>query len=241
MGQIIVIDGLDGSGKETQSYMLEKFLESEGYNVRCISFPRYRDKSSTLVKMYLQKEISDDIKNINPYAASVFYACDRYIAFKTDLEEFLKDENAVLICDRYTSSNIIHQGALFESKEDREDYYKWIEETEFNKFGIPKWNLALLLLVNPKVSQNLLAHRNNNKDESSQSKLDIIEENNKLRELTYERVKHAADFFNWKILDCSSETEMFTIAYIHNSIKKIVIDFLNERGVRAVNERGDQH
>lgn len=110
-GKIIVIEGTDGSGKQTQTAILRKRLEEEGYKVYSTSFPNYASDSSAAVKMYLNGQICDEAKGVSAKAASVFYAVDRYITYKKEIENVYNEGQHVILFDRWVSSNIIHQGA----------------------------------------------------------------------------------------------------------------------------------
>ena len=124
MGKLIVIDGLDGSGKTTQSERLYNELVAQGKSVRLISFPDYKSKSSTLVKMYLGGEFGTDPESVNAYAASTFYAVDRYASFKCDWKEFYENPDSVVITNRYTTSNAVHQLEKID-REKWDEYLSW--------------------------------------------------------------------------------------------------------------------
>ena len=105
LGKIIVIEGTDSSGKETQSNLLFEELKKQGFNVKKISFPNYDSPACEPVKMYLAGEFGKDALNINPYPVSTMYAIDRYASYKKEWEEFYKT-GGILITDRYTTSNM---------------------------------------------------------------------------------------------------------------------------------------
>lgn len=217
MGKIIVIDGLDGSGKATQSNILTENLNKLGYNTRLVSFPAYESKSSELVKMYLAGDIGKDAKNINPYAASVLYACDRFIQFQTNLDWFKNSgENDILICDRYISANILHQGAKIIDDTDRHRYYDWCYEFE-DKIGVPKEFMTIMLLVKPEISQKLLK-----KTAKQKVKNDIHENNIDYLKDCYSRAMDAAEYCKWKVVNCSPENDILLV----NDISKQILDIV---------------
>ena len=151
--KIIVIDGTDGSGKATQTELLEKRLKEEGYKIFKTSFPNYESPSSELVKMYLKGEISNNASDILPKAASLFYAADRYITFKKVIEKIYDDESYIILLDRYTGSNVIHQGAkiLQSNSENKEEEYDefvtWLDKLEHDDLKIPRADKTKLLHV----------------------------------------------------------------------------------------------
>lgn len=116
MGKLIVIDGLDGSGKATQVGRLYSYLKEQGRNVHKASFPEYSSGSSKAVRMYLNKELGDDLYKLNPYACSSFYAVDRVIQFIMTLGDLYNEPDSIILCDRYISANVIYQQANFPHK-----------------------------------------------------------------------------------------------------------------------------
>jgi dTMP kinase len=153
----IVLDGLDGCGKTTQTELLIEYLEARNESVLPLSFPFYESKSSTAVKMYLGGEIADDANEINAYAASSFYAVDRYISFK---QSWGKDFNKYkyIVSARYVSSNIIHQLPKLPENE-RESFAHWLYDYEFNRLGLPKPDLTIFLDQKPENAAELLQKR----------------------------------------------------------------------------------
>ena len=136
MGKLFVIDGTDGSGKQTQFNKLAERLEKENIKFKKISFPNYDSPSSSLVKMYLDGEFGENAKDISPYIASTFYAADRYATYKKNLEEFYKN-GGIILADRYTTANMVHQAGKISNKEEREKFLNWLWDFEFNLYGIP--------------------------------------------------------------------------------------------------------
>lgn len=174
--RLIVIDGLDGSGKGTQVNRVKEWLESKGVTVRILDYPNYSEPSSTLVKMYLNGEISDTPDEINAFAASSFYAVDRYISYIQHWKDDYERGDIVFLANRYVSSNLIHQMA----KLDRDywgDYEKWLYDYEFGKLGLPKPDMTIILDVPVDISQKLMAERYNgdeNKKDLHESDLDYL-------------------------------------------------------------------
>jgi dTMP kinase len=162
MAKFIVIDGLDGSGKATQSKLLKGSLEKMGKKVVKIDFPKYDSDSSAAVRMYLGGELGKDPETLNPYMCGTFYAVDRFIQYVTDWKKYFdEDDNTVIISDRYLSANIIHQGGKLENREDRLNYAKWCYDLECNKAKLPVENITIILTVPPIISQQLITNRYN--------------------------------------------------------------------------------
>ena len=154
---LIVIDGLDGSGKATQSKRLCEHLCSLGYKAKTVSFPDYESDSSALVKMYLGGKLGDSPDDVNAYAASSFYAVDRVASY---LNTWGRDyrEYDFIIADRYTTSNIIHQMAKV-PVEERQSYIDWLFDYEYNRLEIPAPDMVIFLDVDPAISQKLIYSR----------------------------------------------------------------------------------
>ena len=127
MGKLFVIDGTDGSGKQTQFNLLKESLDKNNIEYKVMSFPNYESPSSALVKMYLSGEFGENAKEISPYIASTFYAVDRYATFKKEYEEYYKN-GGIILADRYTTANMVHQAGKIEDKEEREKFLNWLTD-----------------------------------------------------------------------------------------------------------------
>lgn len=198
---LIVIEGLDGSGKGTQSQLLFEYVKSKNLNIKKVSFPNYDSPSSALVKMYLGGEFGTDANAVNPYAASTFYAVDRYASFNTVWkDDYQKDW--VILADRYTTSNIIFQLSKME-KEKWEEFANWIENLEYVKMNLPKPDLVIYLDMPIEVSQKLLAKRY----DGDENKKDIHERDMNFLNHCRESGLFAANLLDWKIISCSENGE----------------------------------
>ena len=216
MGKLIVLDGLDGSGKSTQGKLLKENLLAMGEETILISFPDYQQPSSALVKMYLNGEFSDDPDEVNAYAASSFYAVDRYASFKK-FWQTPYEEGKTVIATRYVSSNAIHQmGKLPES--DWEDYLRWIEDYEYKKLGLPAPDLVVFLDMNREVSDQLLSHRYG----GDESKKDIHERNRSYLEKCRKTARFAASRQDWEVILCDDGEKPLPIETITGKILSVM-------------------
>ena len=167
--KIIVIEGTDGSGKATQTKLLNEALINKGYKVYTTSFPNYESQSSSLVKMYLSGGISENANDVSPKAASVFYASDRYITYKKEMEEVYNNGESIILLDRYVSSNILHQGSKVvdqilskeKNKENLSEFVSWLDNFEHNDLGIPRADLVIYLHVPVEYTIKLREGRSN--------------------------------------------------------------------------------
>lgn len=215
-GLLIVIEaGSDASGKETQSILLKNRLESEGYKVRKITFPNYDNKSSTLVKMYLAGDFGSSPSDVNPYAASTFYAVDRFASYKTDWKEFLED-GGIIIADRYTTSNMVHQASKYESIEDKNVFLDWLYDLEFEKMGLPKPDEVIFLNMEIEVSLKLIENRSNKI--TGESEKDIHEKDSEYMRKTYENSLWVAKKYDWKMISCSENGSPKLRETIHEDV-----------------------
>ena len=213
--KLIVIDGLDGSGKTTQFDIISKLLE-EKHDVKAISFPEYDKPSSARVKMYLNGEIAKNAAEVNAYAASSFYAVDRYASYKIYWEENYKNGD-VILASRYVSSNAIHQmGKLPENEWD--DYLKWLEDYEYGKLGLPRPDCVIFLDMPVEISQRLMTSRYN----GDESKKDIHEANVEYLKGCRRTALYAAGKCGWHIVECSGGDEPLSVKAITDKIMYII-------------------
>ena len=214
--RLLVVEGLDGSGKSTQVSLLKAKLESDGTPVRQINLPDYDDPSSTLVKMYLGGEFGKNPEDVNVYAASSFYAVDRYASFR---RHWQKDyENGTLIlADRYTTSNAVHQAVKLPESA-WENYLSWLADYEYNKLGIPAPDAVIFLDMPVAVSQKLMTARYNGEE----AKKDVHEANVSYLNACRKAALFAASKLGWYVVPCADGDEPLPIAQIHARIYEIV-------------------
>ncbi|MGN1137531.1 MAG: dTMP kinase [Oscillospiraceae bacterium] len=216
---LIVIDGLDGSGKSTQFDIIKDKL-SQYHTVKAISFPEYDKPSSTLVKMYLSGEISENAADINAYAASSFYAVDRYVSYKKYWEKNYKNGELIL-ASRYVTSNAIHQmSKLPESEWDA--YLTWLEDYEYSKFGLPRPNCVIFLDMPIEISQKLMSGRYN----GDESKKDIHESNIAYLKTCRKTALYAAEKLGWNVIGCSDGEEPLPIEEITQKLINVINQIL---------------
>ena len=213
--RLLVVEGLDGSGKSTQVSLLKAKLESDGTPVRQIKLPDYDDPSSTLVKMYLGGEFGKNPEDVNVYAASSFYAVDRYASFR---RHWQKDyENGTLIlADRYTTSNAVHQAVKLPESA-WENYLSWLADYEYNKIGIPAPDAVIFLDMPVAVSQKLMTARYNGEE----AKKDVHEANVSYLNACRKAALFAASKLGWYVVPCADGDEPLPIAQIHARIYEI--------------------
>lgn len=217
MGKLIVIEGLDGSGKSTQLELLYKNLSEKGIDCRSVSFPDYDNPSSTLVKMYLKGDFGSKPDDVNAYAASVFYTVDRYASFKANWGEYYNNGGSI-ISGRYTTSNAVHQASKLDESE-WEDFLGWLYDFEYNKIGIPKPDKVIFLDMPIDVSQKLLTKRY----EGDNSKKDIHESDTAYLDKCRKAAIFTAKYSNWEIIPCAQNGEARTISDIANDVLESVL------------------
>ena len=219
MGKLIVIEGTDSSGKETQTKKLYERLAAEGMDVMKITFPNYESPACAPVKMYLAGEFGSSALSVNPYPASAMYAIDRYASYKKDWENFYKS-GGIVITDRYTQSNMIHQGSKIDSQEEKENYMKWLVDLEFNKMEIPKPDMILFINMPFEFAQELMKNRENKI--TGEMKKDIHEKDKEYMKKSYINACEIAKSEGWTEILCVKDGKLITIEEISDDIFNIV-------------------
>ncbi len=216
-GILIDIEGLDGSGKETQSKLLLDYLNSKDpESAVCVSFPDYESDSSKLVKMYLNGEYGEDPMLVSPYAVSSFFAVDRFSSYKKKWQRDY-EEGKWIIANRYTSSNSIYQMSKL-GRDCWEEYLSWLYDYEYNKLKLPKPSLVIYLDTPVEISQKLMDKRY----KGDQSMKDLHESCENYLKLCEKSAKYAALRDGWTVLNCVEENNLKTIENIHREIISIV-------------------
>lgn len=218
-GKLIVIEGVDGSGKATQTAKLYEALQTEGYTVGQMSFPNYGSPSSGLIKMYLNGEFGKNADDVNAFAASTFYAVDRFATFRKDWAAFYQ-KGGILLADRYTTSNMVHQGSKIDDAAARKVYLDWLLDLEYRLLELPKPELVIFLDMPPEVSAKLRAERNGLKKDLKQ---DIHEADESHLQKAYHNARMIAQNYGWAVISCvDSAGTLRSIAAIHEEILRIV-------------------
>ena len=220
MGKIIVIEGLDGSGKATQTARLYEKLTAQGKRVCKLEFPDYDSPASAPVKMYLGGEFGSKPEDVNAYAASAFYAVDRVAGYLKSWKQDYQDD-VVFLCDRYATSNIIYQMAKVPLQE-RDAFIAWQEDFEYDRLGLPRPDAVLYLDVAPEVSQKLMEKRYG----GDNSKKDLHESNLRFLLSCRESALYAAEKRGWLRVDCCENGKMKTIDRIAAEIEEKLQDYL---------------
>ena len=215
-GKLIVIEGLDGSGKGTQAAELAKNLAAGGAPVRKVSFPDYASDSSALVKMYLSGQFGKDPQDVNAYAASTFYAVDRFASFKRDWGGFYEG-GGIVVADRYTTSNAVHQCSKL-PQEQWDAFLAWLFDFEYHLLGIPSPDLVVYLSVDPAVSQRLMTGRY----QGDESRKDIHEGNLAYLRRSRLAAEYCSSRLGWRQIECCCGGQMRTVEAIQADILALI-------------------
>ena len=218
MGRLIVLDGLDGSGKSTQLTRLQEYFAQNNIDYRHISFPDYEQPSSALVGMYLRGEFGDAADAVNAYAASSFYAVDRYASYKKFWQADYEGDRLILAA-RYTTSNAIHQmGKL--PREEWDAYLAWLQDYEYGLLGLPRPDRVIVLDMPLDISQRLLSTRY----EGDEAKKDIHERDLRYLQTCRESALYAAQKMGWDIVSCGENGQPLSIDTISQRLIALVTE-----------------
>lgn len=219
MSILIAIDGVDASGKQTQTQLLKKRLEDDGYNLKTVSFPAYDNPSSTLVKMYLNGSFGDKPTDVNAYATSTFFAVDRYATYKTDWGKDYND-GTIILADRYVSSNLIHQASKITVPDEKDKFLTWLDDLEHRVFGLPRPDITIFLDMPPKYGIELMSDRLNKSN--GESKKDIHESDTEYLVQSYENAIYVSKRFGWTHISCVSDGKIRSVEDINDEIYAII-------------------
>ena len=190
-GKLIVLEGTDGSGKSTQFLRLSRRLRAEGQDFHQLVFPRYQEESSALIRLYLSGAFGSRPGDVNAYAASSFYAVDRYASYRQDWGAYY-EQGGLILSDRYTTSNAVHQGSKLPDDE-RPDFFRWLYEYEYQQLGLPRPDLVIYLDVDIETSLARMRRR----EAKNHTHADIHEQDIEYLRRCLRTAEHAADFFGW--------------------------------------------
>ena len=190
-GKLIVFEGTDGSGKATQSRLLCDELTRRGISFRKLEFPRYKEESSALIREYLRGDFGEKPSDVNAFAASTFYAVDRYASFKQDWGQFYA-QGGILVADRYTTSNAVHQGCKLPDDE-LPDFFNWLADLEYVKMGLPRPDLVIYLDVDIETATRRMRRR----EAKNNTQADIHEKDTAYLERCLRTAGMAAEHYGW--------------------------------------------
>ncbi len=216
-GKLFVIDGTDGSGKQTQFEKLRERLSKEGIEHKVVSFPNYDSPSSSLVKMYLAGDFGQDAKTISPYIASTFYAADRYATYQTQYKDYYEN-GGIILADRYTTANMVHQAGKIQDKAERKKFLDWLWDFEFNLYKLPIPSEVFFLNMPVEIAIKLIENRKNKFTQGMQK--DIHERDEKHLIDSYNAACDVAKDYKWYEVKCMKDDKIRTIEDIHEEIYK---------------------
>ncbi len=214
MGNLFVLEGSDCSGKSTQFALLTKALEDKKVKHNTITFPRYQKDSSMLVRMYLSGQFGNSPCDVNAYASSSFFAVDRFASYKTEWGKEYHEGNLIL-ADRYTTSNAIHQASKLDGKE-CEDYLNWLFDFEYNLMGLPAPNLVIFLDMPTEFAVELMKNREDTTRDIHEMDTDYLKK-------CYKTATNICDNYNWYRVSCVKNGSLRTIEDIHEEILDLVM------------------
>ena len=196
MGKLIVLEGVDGSGKSTQYKLLRERFAAEGIAYHSIVYPRYTEESSALIRMYLSGAFGEKPEDVSAYAASAFYAVDRYASYKQDWGKLYED-GGLILADRYTTSNAVHQGSKL-PQEEKKAFFDWLYDFEYVRMELPQPDMVIYLDVNIDTSLARIHHR----EERTGTHADIHERDTTYLEHCIETGHRACAHYGWERVDC---------------------------------------
>ena len=222
MGKLIVIEGTDGSGKSTQFKLLTARLEAENHKFQKLVFPQYAEPSSALIRMYLGGEFGTKPSDVNAYAASAFYAVDRYASYKKVWGQWYED-GGLIVSDRYTTSNAVHQASK-EPAEKQAEFLKWLYDFEYDKLGLPAPDLVIYLDVPTDFTEAMMRRR----EADTNTHADIHEQDMAYLATCRRTCKAAAEYYGWTVIQCVKDGTMRSIEDIHEEIYRHVAACLED-------------
>lgn len=202
MSKFIVLEGLDGSGKGTQANILADKLRENGYKVKLLDFPDYSSEGCTLVKMYLGGKLGESPSDTNAYAASMFFATDRYVSYTTSWKADYADDDTIIVANRYTTANAYHQISKMPEGE-WDPFLEWLWDFEFEKLGLPRPDKVILLDMPESVSSAMVKHRS---EETGQA-MDIHEKDEEYLLRCRRAAAYVAEKCGWTVISCANNDE----------------------------------
>ena len=224
MGNLFAIDGTDGSGKQTQFNKLCERLTKEGIDYRTISFPNYTSETSALVKMYLSGEFGENANDVNAYIASTFYAADRYATFKKDGFFDYYNNGGIILADRYTTANMVHQAGKISDPKERKKFLDWLWDFEFNLYSLPIPTKTFFLNMPIEYALKLIKDRENKFTHEAKKDIHERDENHLLN--SYNSACSLVATYDWHEVKCVKNNEIRSIDDIHEEIYKEIKKYI---------------
>ena len=222
MGKLIVFEGTDGTGKSTQFALLTKRLQNENVSFRRLQFPQYLEPSSALIRMYLNGEFGENPNDVNAYAASTFYAVDRFASYQRVWKDYYQG-GGLVVSDRYTTSNAVHQGSKVPEGE-RAEFFRWLYDLEYDRMGLPRPDLVVLLDMPVELSEQLMRKR----EQSTGTHADIHERDEDYLKKCRDVALHAAKYYGWRTVSCAKDGAIRGVEDIHEEVYAIVKSCLED-------------
>ena len=216
-GKLIVFEGTDGSGKSTQFSLACEALQKAGREFRTCRYPQYQEESSALVRLYLGGKFGSKPSDVNAYAASSFYAVDRYAGYKQHWGEFYEN-GGTMVLDRYTTSNAVHQASKMPA-ESREPFFRWLADFEYGDLGLPAPDVVIWLDMPIELTVANLRRREND----THTTADIHEVDTDYLRACHDAAAQAAAYYGWKRISCvDGEGNLRAIEDIHREIMTLI-------------------
>ncbi len=217
-GKLIVLEGIDGSGKSAQYRRLCAKMEKDGIDYHHIVFPRYDKDSSALIRMYLGGAFGSHPEDVNAYAASTFFAVDRFASYREDWGR-VYDAGGLILSDRYTTSNAVHQGSKLPENE-LPDFFAWLYDLEYRKMGLPAPDLVIYLDVDIETSLARMKRR----QEKTNTSADIHEKDVAYLERCLKTARMAADYYGWEKIPYRKQGVERALDEKNDEIYRLILD-----------------
>lgn len=223
-GKLITIEAGDGSGKATQTKALYDRLLSEGYQVLKVEYPDYQSESSALVRMYLGGEFGQQAENVSAYGASAFFAVDRYASYLLKWRQAY-ESGWIILADRYTTSNMVHQAVKLKDSAEREEFLTWLWDFEFGRLQLPVPDRVIYLDMPPEISDRLI---NSRAAKDSTRKKDIHEKDTSYLHHCHRAYNEVAEKYGWVKISCAQQGNLRTVQDIHEDVYQAVKEILRD-------------
>ncbi len=223
-GKLITIEAGDGSGKATQTKALYDRLLAEGYQVLKVEYPDYQSESSALVRMYLGGEFGQQAENVSAYGASAFFAVDRYASYLLKWRQAY-EAGWIILADRYTTSNMVHQAVKLKDSAEREEFLTWLWDFEFGRLQLPVPDRVIYLDMPPEISDRLI---NSRAAKDSSRKKDIHEKDTSYLHHCHRAYNEVAEKYGWVKISCAQQGNLRTVQDIHEDVYQAVKEILRD-------------